>query len=180
MIIRAGYGRYIFQKDSRFEENYRKARSAGLHIGAYWYGYAADVNGAKKEAQTFLKVIAGKKFDLPVYYDAEESKLFRTGKANVSAVVTAFIREMEKNGYFAGLYMSRWYLMNYTTDEVQRSFALWVAEYDSECNYKGAGRTGIWQFSSKQRIPGINGDADGDVIYIDYPSIIKGKHFNGF
>lgn len=35
VIIRAGYGNG--NKDKWFDENYRKAKAAGLHIGAYWY-----------------------------------------------------------------------------------------------------------------------------------------------
>ena len=42
VILRAGYGSAISQKDTRFEEYYKKAREAGLKIGAYWYSYALN------------------------------------------------------------------------------------------------------------------------------------------
>lgn len=37
VIIRAGFGRESSQKDNCFEINYRKAKQAGLKVGAYWY-----------------------------------------------------------------------------------------------------------------------------------------------
>ena len=40
VILRAGYGREITQKDSTFEKNYKNAKAAGLQVGAYWYSYA--------------------------------------------------------------------------------------------------------------------------------------------
>ena len=39
---------------------------------------------------------------------------------------------------------------------------------------------GIWQYSSKGRVPGISGNVDLDIAYKDYPAIIKGAHLNGF
>ena len=73
VIIRAGYGREISQKDSRFENHYRDAKAAGMNVGAYWYSYADSVDDAITEAETCLSCISGKDFDLPVYYDMEES-----------------------------------------------------------------------------------------------------------
>nr|AIA94671.1 Glyco_hydro_25 [uncultured Ruminococcus sp.] len=40
VIIRAGYGKLLTQKDKCFEVNYQQARAAGLSLGAYWYSYA--------------------------------------------------------------------------------------------------------------------------------------------
>lgn len=35
VIIRAGYGREVSQKDSMFESHYKNAKSANLKIGVY-------------------------------------------------------------------------------------------------------------------------------------------------
>ena len=37
VVIRAGYGREISQKDPYFEQNYEGAKAAGLRVGTYWY-----------------------------------------------------------------------------------------------------------------------------------------------
>lgn len=95
-IIRAGYS--IGGKDEWFEENYRKAKAAGLHVGAYWYSYASSAGDAVKEAQSFATVLSGKHFDYPVYFDIEEKSQLEKGPAFCSALISAFCSEMEKHG----------------------------------------------------------------------------------
>ena len=178
VIIRAGYGRYISQKDPYFEQNYARAKSAGLNVGAYWYSYAESEADARAEAAVCMEAIRGKQFEYPIYFDLEEQSQFSRGKAFCSALVTAFCGEMEKAGYFAGLYISRSPLQTYITSEVAERYALWVAEYGSKCNYGGA--YGMWQYTSTGKVSGVNGACDCDYAYTDYPSIIKNGGFNGF
>lgn len=178
VIIRAGYGKYIKQKDPMFEENYSKARAAGLNIGAYWYSYADSVASAEQEAAVCLEAIKDKKFEYPVYFDLEEQSQFAKGKNFCSSLVTAFCDKIEKAGYFAGLYISRSPLQTYITDTVAKRYALWIAEYGSKCNYSGD--YGMWQYTADGRINGVNGNVDMDISYVDYPTIIKAKGLNGY
>ena len=106
VIIRAGYGKVLSQKDPYFERNYKNARAAGLKVGAYWYSYATTVADAKLEAETCLKVIEGKQFEFPIYFDLEEKKQFALGKSACSNLVKTFCDMLENAGYFAGLYIS--------------------------------------------------------------------------
>ena len=177
VIIRAGYGKYISQKDPCFERNYSAAKAAGLKVGAYWYSYADTIEDAKKEAAVCLEAIKGKKFEYPIYFDLEEVKQFKKGIKFCSDVVTAFCTALEKAGYFAGLYCSTYYLNNYVSAAVRQRFAVWVAEYAAACHYTG--QYGIWQ-SGTGDVPGVRGDCDIDTSYIDYPAIIKKAGLNGF
>ena len=178
VIIRAGFGRLVSQKDPYFEKNYKNAKAAGLNVGAYWYSYADNADDAKKEAATCLEVIKGKTFEYPIYFDLEERKQFNRGTAFCSSLVTAFCEELEKKGYFAGLYISRSPLTQYITPEVRKRYALWIAEYSSKCHYSGD--YGMWQNTSTYRVSGISGNVDHDYSYIDYSSIIKKAGLNGF
>lgn len=178
VIIRAGYGRSISQKDPYFETNYKKAKAAGLNVGVYWYSYANSVADAKAEAATCIKTIAGKTFEYPIFFDLEERSQFNKGRDFCSSLVTAFCGELEKAGYFAGLYISRSPLEQYITRDVAKRYALWVAEYGGKLNYNGD--YGIWQNSSTWRVNGVSGNVDHDYSYIDYPSIIKKGGYNGF
>lgn len=180
IIIRAGYGRYIPQKDERFEEHYKGAKAAGLNVGAYWFSYATTVEQAEMEADVCIQVLKGKQYEFPIFYDVETQAAFNTGKANVSAMIMAFGRKLEAAGYYTGLYCSTYYLNNYVTDEVKRKFTLWVAQYASSCTYGGPGRVDIWQKSESGSVPGCNGNTDLDECYYDYPTAIKAKHLNGF
>lgn len=178
VIIRAGYGRVISQKDPYFEQNYSRAKAAGLNVGAYWYSYADSVKDAETEANVCLEVLKGKQFEMPIYFDLEEQKQFAKGKQFCSELVKAFCNKLEAAGYFAGLYISRSPLQTHITSEVANRYALWIAEYASRVNY--AGQYGMWQNSSTGRVSGINGNVDTDFCYVDYPKIIKEAGLNGF
>ena len=178
VIIRAGFGKYTSQKDPYFEKNYKNAKAAGLDVGAYWYSYAASVADAIAEAKTCMTAISGKKFEYPVFFDLEEKSQFNRGRAFCDSLVKAFCGELEKCGYFAGLYISRSPLQSYISSDIARRYTLWVAEYASKLNYSGA--FAMWQYTSKGKINGINGDVDCDYCYVDYPSTIKSGGYNGY
>lgn len=178
VILRAGYGKYISQKDPTFEGNYKRAKAAGLNVGAYWYSYAQSEADAKQEANVFLEAVKGKTFEMPLYFDLEERSQFNKGVVFCSKITEIFCGTLEKAGYFAGLYISRSPLQQYISASTAKKYALWIAEYNSKCNYNGA--FGMWQNTSSFRVNGIGGNVDHDYCYIDYPSIIKNDGFNGF
>lgn len=182
VIIRAGIG--ISQpKDEMFELNYNNAKAAGLHVGCYWFLRSLTPAAAAKEAQTFLDIIRGKKFEYPVYLDFEEDPdynyfPFRTGKNNCTAMVKAFCDAVENAGYFTGVYMNRGALENNVSTELINSYSVWVAQWAKECTYRGS--YGMWQYSDKGRIDGISGNVDLDYAYTDFPKVIKAAGRNGF
>lgn len=178
-IIRAGFGREISQKDSQFEANYNGCKANNIPCGAYWYSYANSPEDAEKEADACLKIINGKKFEYPIYYDVEEQAVLNLGKARVSAIIRAFLKKVESAGYFVGLYMSASHLNNFVEDDIKNRYAVWVAHYGvSKPTYSG--NYGIWQKSSTGKISGINGNVDLNESYVDYPTVIKSAGLNGY
>ena len=176
-IIRAGYGKVISQKDQNFEKNYAGAKAAGIPVGAYWYSYALTPAEAVAEALTFMKAIEGKKFEYPVWLDVEETSQFHTGKKNVSAMIRAFCTEMEKAGYWVGVYSYRSAIQSYIDDEVQKRYSIWAAEWSKTLHCDGAA---MWQYSKKGSVDGINGAVDLDISYVDYPTAIQEAGKNGY
>lgn len=177
-ILRAGYGRLEKQKDEKFEQNYAGAKAAGLPIGAYWYSYAMSPEEAELEADVFLKVIKGKQFEMPVYFDLEEKKQFDLGKEKVSAIMRAFLERVESAGYFTGLYGSASPLFTHTADDIKSHYTIWLAHWVDKTNYSGA--YAVWQYSAKGKVNGITGSVDLDICYKDFPTIIKSKGLNGY
>lgn len=175
IIIQAGYGRYSSQKDVEFERGYSECKKYGIPVGVYWFSYAATPDEARQEAKACMDVIAGKQFEYPIYFDIEGSAC--TG--DVSGKCKAFCGELEKAGYFAGIYISRSPAQQYLTAEVCVKYALWLAEYGGRLNWSGAA-VGMWQDSSTGRFNGISGDVDTDICYVDYPALIKKGGLNGF
>ena len=166
-------------KDSCFEENYRKAKAAGLDVGAYYYTWQTDADGAAYDAELCKSYLKGKTFDFPIYFDLEWHKAFARGASVCSSMVTAFCSAMEQARYFAGLYISRSPLQQYIMSAVAQRYALWIAEYDvSKPNYSG--QYGMWQHTDKGSVPGVSSNVDLDICYVDYPTIIKEGGFNGY
>ena len=89
VIIRAGYGRLASQRDTEFETNYVDSRSYGIPCGA------VTPDEARDEADACLSVIRGKKFEYPIYYDVEDSRILALGKNAVSNIIRAFMDKIE-------------------------------------------------------------------------------------
>lgn len=162
VIIRSGYGRETYQKDSYFELNYKKAKEAGLKVGTYWFSYAMSPEEAIKEANACLYCIKGKTFDLPVYFDVEYQPALNLGKTTLTNMVLNFCKTIEDNGYQAGVYSSAsvyWNKLDKNT--ISKNYSIWNAEWSSSCSVS----CDVWQYSSTGSVNGISGDVDMNKIY---------------
>ena len=158
-VIRAGYGRELSQKDKYFERNYAGAKAAGIQVGAYWYSYANSVERGEQEARTCLKVLEGKRFELPIFFDQEyEPKILSLSAKMRTDIVLKFLETVKGAGRKVGLYSST----NFITTKLQANrltaYPLWLAEYGSKLHYTG--KVWAWQYTSKGRVAGIRGNVD--------------------
>lgn len=181
VILRAGYGRLESQKDTRFEDYYKKATEAGLEVGCYWYSYADSVAEAKIEAQVFLKTIKDKKFSFPCYYDVEEGDILnKLSKATLTSIVNEFCSIVESNGYMAGLYTFYSAVNKFNQEEIK--YEKWLAKWSNNMGNCNTNEWGLWQYAvigstnectKSGSIPGCNCPAiDVDYAYKDYPKLI--------
>lgn len=184
VLIRAGYGRLAKQKDTKFEDNYAGAMKAGKHIGAYWYSYAQSAAEALLEAKACLEIIKNKKFDFPIYFDIEEASQVKLGKAVCTAMVHAFCGELEKAGYWAGVYSFNSFFQTNLEDEIRKRYATWIARTpkndDGKTVIKPDFDCGIHQYSFKGKIQGISGDVDLNTCNVNYPELIMKHRKNGY
>ena len=178
VLMRAGYGRYAYQKDAMFEKHYAGACSRNIPKGAYWYSYAMSEAEAREEARVCIQILKGKKFEYPIYFDVEEQAQFNLGRAKVSAIVKAFCTEMEKAGYWVGLYTNTNWYINVIDDEIKTRYAIWIAHWDV-AKPGISGPYGIWQYKVGT-INGVAGRCDLDYSYVDYPTEIKKAGLNGY
>jgi GH25 family lysozyme M1 (1,4-beta-N-acetylmuramidase) len=177
VIIRAGYGRLIKQKDPCFEKNYKGAMDAGLMVGAYWYSYATTAATAAKEASTFLQAICDKKFELPVYLDIEDKCQVKLSKEVCTDIVTAFGDIMEKAGYYFGVYSFDSFFATNLDDSVGEKYSIWVARVEN-AKPTSVKKYDMWQYSWKGNIDGILGNVDMDIAYKDFKSVMYEYGFN--
>lgn len=180
VIIKAGGSDAGFYTDSRFNDNYTKALNVGLHIGAYYFvgKDCLSTEDGVADAKRFINIIKNKKFDLPVYMDVEAQP---TGLQNqVTDAIIGFCNEMERNGYFVGVYSSdiSGFRDRINLSRINGRYSLWVARYGSRPSY--ATNYDVWQYSDSGRVDGINGNVDMDEIIKDFPTIIKSAGLNGY
>ena len=163
VIIRAGYGKEKSQKDNMFETNYKKAKSVGLKVGAYWFSYAMSPSTATAEADACLSCIKGKKFELPVYYDMEYQPAMSTSNSNYTKMAVNFCNKLKSNGFKSGVYSSASvydYLLNRKTLK-NNGISIWNAEW----YIKPSITCDVWQYSDNGRINGISTNVDLNYIY---------------
>lgn len=175
VMIRAGYGKYTSQKDTRFEENYKNAKANGLHVGAYWYSYAYTPADALAEAKTFLSVIAGKQFDMPIAFDIEESFHASMSPLDKSRIIDTFCSYCEKAGYFIQLYSYESFLQSVPVT-TRNKYNVWCANISKTPSIA----YGMHQYSFTGSVAGISGRVDLNQTTIDYPTLIKNGGYNGY
>ena len=168
-------GRYT---DSQFETNYKKAKAAGLHVGAYYYTVCTSVAEAKKDAEHIIGLLKNHDFDMPIYMDVEDPRQFKLSKNELNDFIKTFCDALIKAGYYAGLYTGGYaWLNNMNKDELD-NYANWIAWCQKDWPTK-AGDIGMWQQGTKRLSDGtvyyddISGCTDFSWCIVDYPSRIK-------
>mgnify|MGYP001165602544 CR=1 FL=1 len=176
VILRAGYGKVITQKDKLFEDYYNKAKQAGLKVGCYWYSYAETQQELLIECQVFLELIKGKQFEYPVFLDIEEQKTFLI--QNLEETVINGLSMMENTGYFVGVYCSQYYLDKYFNN-VKNRFVTWVANWNGD-PLSVLNRNGIHQYVVEKNVLFHDKDLDYNMSNYDYSKPIIDLGLNGY
>lgn len=184
-IIKAGGGDAGLYKDSKFEENYSKCEKCGLPKGAYFYGNAKSVAEAKKEAEYFISILSGKRYEYPVFYDVEGKMITDNDRKTLTEIVKTFCEKMESAGYWVGIYSSESFFNSEMNDGELTAYSHWVARWGkNKPAPKSGAETQMWQFGGETnliRTNKINGQTcDQDYCYVDYPSKIKAAGLNGY
>ena len=137
---------------------------------------------AIQEADGCLRTIRNYRIDYPVCYDIEQaSAAYALGEgvtitpALAKQLVSSFCNRIEAGGYYAILYTNRSFLDNYLGNDLAKRYAFWYARYAS--SFDGTD-CGMWQYTNEGSVPGIGGNVDLDIGYIDYPGIIRRAGLN--
>lgn len=161
-----------FGTDFSFEHNYKGCKSNGILIGAYKYSYALTPAQAIDEAEAVIAVLAGRGLDFPIFYDLEWSQQRSLGKQAIENITVSFLTRIKKAGYKVGIYCNLdWY--NNALSDALKQYDCWIARYPASDNGSVQERlrpsVGVgWQYSSKGKVSGINGNVDMNVFYKDY------------
>ena len=157
-IIRIGYGKYDFQKDKQFENNYKNAKSNSIKVGVYHYSYAVNVDEAKKEADLVIKWLDDRQLDLPVYFDIEDKSQASLSTNLRTEMAKSFCEKIENAGYWAGIYANKNWLETKLDMNFLKDYTVWLAEWTNSPTYKGS--YAMWQYTSNGTVDGIGGRVD--------------------
>ena len=178
------------QKDETFENNYARAKEAGLHVGCYYYTKSLSPQNAVADAEQVIEWIGDKQFEYPVFFDIESNRISDNVSDNATRteICTAFMNKMREAGFFTGLYTNNNWIKDYlNSSTLFPEYDVWYARYydntpnDWQSNWAGTGRKfGMWQYTESKKIAPISKNVDCNVAYKNYPLIIKSLHLNNF
>ena len=177
-IIRCGYGTNDKnQDDKKWEENVKGCIDNNIPYGVYLYSYADTVEKASSEADHAIRLLQGKKFKYPVYYDLEEEAIRKKlSKTEIANIAKTFCNKLSAKGYTVGIYANKDWFTNYLIDSCFNNWTKWVAQYNTVCNYQG--KYDMWQCSSTGRVPGISGNVDLNYSYSPFENSHGGGNTN--
>lgn len=180
IIVRNGY---LGKTDTAWESNMRGTLMNGFDVGTYTYIMSESIEQAEKEAAETVKRLEKYKGRLtyPVFADMEDKKYMtsRFTKESRTKILLAFLKTIEKAGYYAAVYTNPAWLTSYIDKtKILGQYDIWLAHYTNNPNKPTKydyGQT-MWQWGL-DNIKGV-GDVDGDLVYIDYPARIKAAKKN--
>lgn len=176
VYIRSGLG--CDYTDPYFEQNYERARAAGLNVGFYHYVTARTVSQAEYQAHFFVNTIQGKEFQCRLAMDFEDLTTLSAAEAN--EIGLAFIRTVEDLSGKGTVVYSDAYNAGAVFGGGLTAYPLWIAEYgvsepSSAVNWDSwAG----WQYSDMGNVAGISGPVDldlyTDAMFLEEPGSVPG------
>lgn len=163
--------------DKYFERNYTECQKYNIPTGVYKYSYAMTIAEIQSEARKVVSVLNGRKLQYPVWLDLEHHKQRVLGAESIHNLAEAFREIIVAAGYKFGIYCNEDWYMNVICSHL-RKYEFWIAHYPDNDNGWLQERIrpsfGVgWQYSSKAKIPGIDGTVDRSVFYKDYKEVSK-------
>ena len=171
-IIRVGYrgsSTGVLVEDPYFKQHIKGATQAGLKVGVYFFTQAITKAEAVEEASMALALTEGYKLEYPIFIDTERvsgnARANNLSKANRTEIVEAFCKTIQNAGRKAGVYASKsWYNDQLNVSKLDK-YCIWVAQYNTTCTYNG--RYSIWQYTETGKVPGIPGNVDLNISYMN-------------
>lgn len=168
-----GYGEegVLFEDDYAIE-NLRKAKAAGLMVGAYFFSQAITPEEAEEEANFCLDILDGFYLDYPLVFDWEQIDSAENPRTHdidphvLTDCAVAFCNTVKKAGYIPCLYTdSKKAYMKFDLSKLS-DVDIWYAFYndspDMYYNYM------MWQYSCTGQVDGIEGDVDLNICFKNY------------
>lgn len=163
--------------DKYFEANLTGCNKHKIPVGVYKYSYAMTIAEIQSEARKVVDTLNNRKIQYPVFLDLEHHNQRVLGSESIHKMADAFREIIEAAGYKFAIYCNvDWYETVICSH--LKKYDFWIASYpendDGWLQERLRPDFGVgWQYSSKAKIPGINGTVDRSVFYKDYKEVSK-------
>lgn len=167
-----------FNADEQFERNYKEAKARNIPLGAYLYSYATNVEEAKREAEAtvnYLKSIGCTDFDLPIFFDIEDSTQVNLGKDLTAQIAITYCEILKDAGFEVGVYTyESFFNDSMSLSALPGDYSLWVANFNFSTGgqfpahsdiYRFSNQYDMWQYTEEGTIDGIDGPVDMNICY---------------
>ena len=181
VALRAGYGKNNI--DQRYISNAQACYNLDIPAMLYWFSYALNDDMAHREAD--YAIAQAEKFwsQTLIAFDGEYDtvRYARTQGVNIDKnlltnMAIAFLTRVKERGHTPVLYTNRDYMRNYF--DMNRIVAalgtvyVWYARYGlNELPAAEQDIPDIWQFTSKGKLDGVNGNVDMNRFYVDLTTL---------
>lgn len=145
-------------KDRRFHHNFRKAKEAGIKVGAYHF-FRFDSPGYM-QALNLMHSIRGKQLDLPVAIDVEEwTNPSDRHTEDIITEIKQMAETLQRNGYRVIIYTNKEGLQRFYANALE-AYPLWLCSFtdinpDIDWHF--------WQYSHRGLIKGLERQLDMNV-----------------
>ena len=173
-IIRLGYrgmNEGTLEMDPYFEANIKGATENGIDVGVYFFSQAITKEEAVEEAKYVLAAVAPYNLTYPIIFDTEKVTTFdaRANKLSMAErtdMCLAFCDKVAEEGYTPMIYANTKYMIMGIDLEKLQKYDKWYAVYSSNITFPYSFQ--MLQYSEKGSIPGITGEVDLDISFVDY------------
>ncbi|MBO4457524.1 MAG: glycoside hydrolase family 25 protein [Butyrivibrio sp.] len=157
--------------DDTFEANIQGAIENGIDVGVYFYSQAINEEEALEEAKVVLETISQYETKYPVVLDVESADSDAARTNNLSSeqyekVVDTFCKAIEDAGHKSMVYGNLKTFTLLVNAEHVDDKDIWIAYYDQPLYYPYY--FNIWQYSSKGKVAGIEGNVDLNICLTEY------------
>lgn len=159
--------------DEYFEKNYNGCKSNNIELGVYDFFGSKNIENPEKDAKDLLKILNNRPLPWGIWLDLESANIRAIGKNNITKLVDIEADIFRKAGYKVGIYSNKdWYFNVLDSDYLKQYYSFWIARYPkNDDGFKiealsPKSYADVWQYSSKGKVPGIQGNVDLDVAYI--------------
>ena len=156
--------------DPAFERNYAACTARGIPVGGYYYTCAVTPRQTAEELAALRAALEGKTFQYPLAIDVESAGLRALAPEALAARVAEAAAQLEAWGLYAMVYTYTNFADTALNMDALTAYDLWIADYRGT---RPTRKHGMWQYTSKGRVAGIDSPVDLNHAYKNYPAIIQ-------